>query len=175
MGEQIGEISIIAAFGKNRGLGFEGKLLWHLSDDLKRFKALTKGHAVIMGRKTFESIGKPLPDRMNIVITNNPDYQAPDGVVVADSMEFAVGYVTEEQLAGRDIFIIGGAEIYRLGMPFTTKMYLTFVDADIPADVFFPEFDESEWKVVTTEPHAADEKHPYPFVFKVFERVRKGV
>ena len=164
------KISIISAMGRNRGLGFGNKLPWHLPDDLKRFKELTSGHMVIMGRKTYESIGRPLPNRENIIITRNPVYKA-DGCVVVGSMEDALreAAVAEEN-RNDEVFIIGGAEIYALGLPYADKMYLTFVDADVPMDAFFPEFDETEWEVAKTERHEKDEKHPYSFVFKVYEK-----
>lgn len=159
--------------GKNRELGFGNKLPWHLPDDLKRFKELTRGHAVIMGRKTFESIGRPLPERKNIIITRSRGYVAPN-CIVADSLEKAL----EEEANGKggqndsEVFVIGGAEIYKLALPRADKMYLTFVEAAPEADTYFPEFDESEWRVVRSEPHAADEKHPHPFIFKVYDRVK---
>ncbi len=158
-------VSLIAAMGKNRELGFGNELPWHLPDDLRRFNALTRGHAVLMGRKTYESIGKPLPERKNIVVTRDANYAAP-GCIVAHSIEETIS------VAGNDneIFIIGGGEIYKLALPLANKMYLTFVDAEIPADTFFPEFNESEWWVTKSESHEQDEKHAYPFVFKIFER-----
>ena len=159
-------VSMIGAMGRNRGLGFGNKLPWHLPDDLKRFKELTKGHAVIMGRKTFGSIGRPLPDRKNIIITRDPHYSAP-GCTVVNSMEAALKEAGDEG----EVFIIGGAEIYMLGLPFADKMYLTFVDAAPNADAYFPEFNEGEWRIVQSEPHSADGKHSYSFVFKVYERV----
>ena len=158
-------ISLIAAMGKNRELGFGNKLPWHLPDDLKRFKALTRGHAIIMGRKTYEAIGRPLPERKNIVITRNRDYVAPGCIVVA-SMEDAIKEAGDDN----EIFVIGGAEIYKLALPYADRMYLTLVDAEIPADVFFPEFDESGWVITKTEPHGTDEKHQWPYVFKVYEK-----
>jgi len=164
-------ISLIGAMGKNRELGFGNKLPWYLPDDLKRFKQITRGHAVIMGRKTYESIGRPLPERKNIIVTRNVDYVAP-GCVVVGSIEAALKEA-DDGGASTEVFIIGGAEIYRLGLPHADKMYLTFVDATIPADVFFPRFNEEEWKVAETEAHEADEKHPYAFIFKVYERIKK--
>ncbi len=158
-------ISIIAAMGKNRELGLEGKLPWHLPDDFKRFKNLTTGHAVIMGRKTFESIGKPLPQRKNIIITRDAAYAAP-GCVVVHSMEEAFKAAADDT----ETFVVGGAEIYKLALPYAHKMYLTLVDAAPQADAYFPEFDKSEWTVAQEEPHPSDEKHQYPFVFTVFVR-----
>lgn len=158
-------ISIIAAMGSNRGLGFDNKLPWHLPDDLKRFKTLTTEHAIILGRKTYESIGKPLPNRKNIVVTRNPNYEAP-GCIVVPSMEAAL----REAAGDNEVFVIGGAEIYALGLPHADKMYLTLVDADVPASVFFPKFNEEGWHITKTEAHDKDEKHPYSFVFNVYEK-----
>ncbi len=158
-------VSIIAAMGKNRELGFGNKLPWHLPDDLKRFKALTRDHAVIMGRKTFESIGKPLPERKNIIVTRDPGYVVA-GAIVTHSIEEAIKEAGDDS----EIFVIGGAEIYRLALPRANKMYLTFVEAELQADVYFPEFDGAEWNVVREEPHEANEKHKYRFTFREYER-----
>lgn len=160
-------ISIFAAIGKNRELGFQNKLPWRLPDDLKRFRDITRGHAVVMGRKTYESIGRPLPDRKNIIITRNASYVAPGCVVVA-SLDDAIKAAENDP----EVFVMGGAEIYALALNRADKMYLTFVDAAIPADAYFPEFDESQWQLVSEETHAADEKHAYPFVFKVYDKKR---
>src|SRR5258708_5209104 len=158
-------VSIIAAMGKNRELGFGNKLPWHLPDDLKRFKALTRDHAVIMGRKTFESIGKPLPERKNIIVTRDPGYVVA-GAIVTHSIEEAIKEAGDDS----EIFVIGGAEIYRLALPRANKMYLTFVEAELQADVYFQEFDGAEWNVVREEPHEANEKHKYRFTFREYER-----
>lgn len=170
-------ISIIAAVGRKRELGFGNKLPWHLPDDLKRFKALTRGYAVVMGRKTYQAIGRPLPERTNIIITRNKDFTAP-GCVVVGSMEEAIAAAekTNGDAGGGaaesgEVFVIGGAEIYKLALPLANKMYLTHVDADMDADVYFPEFNEKEWRVGATEPHGADEKHPHSFIFKIYERI----
>ncbi len=170
MAPTAGNVSLIGAMGKDRGLGFSNELSWRLPDDLKRFKGITRGHAVIMGRKTYESIGGPLPERKNIVITRNAGYRAP-GCTVVGSMEEAMKVArTGSSESGAEVFVIGGAEAYKLGLPYADKMYLTFVDADVPADAFFPEFDEKEWRVVKEEKHERDEKHAHSFVFKVYER-----
>lgn len=158
-------ISLIAAMGRNRELGLANKLPWHLPDDLKRFKKLTRGHTVIMGRKTYESIGKPLPERKNIVITRDPSYRAA-GCAVVNSMEDAL----REAGADSENFVIGGAEIYALALPFADKIYLTAVDAERQADAYFPKFEGEQWRVITTEPHQADGEHIYPFVFKIYEK-----
>jgi dihydrofolate reductase len=164
-------IVLMAAIGRNRELGFGNKLPWHLPDDLKRFKEITRGHSIIMGRKTYESIGKALPERKNIVITRNADYKAP-GAVVVGSIEEA--FKETGAAAGEDVFVIGGGEIYRLALPYADKMYLTFVDAEIPADTYFPEFNENEWRITGAVPHEADEKHAHRFVFKTYERKKEN-
>jgi len=164
-------IVLMAAIGRNRELGFGNKLPWHLPDDLKRFKEITHGHSIIMGRKTYESIGKALPERKNIVITRNADYKAPGAVVVDTILE---AFKEAGTAAGEDVFVIGGGEIYRLALPYADKMYLTFVDAEIPADTYFPEFNENEWRITGAVPHEADEKHAHRFVFKTYERKKEN-
>lgn len=166
-------VSIIAAMGKDRGLGFGNKLPWSLPDDMKRFRDLTQGHVVIMGRKTYESIGKVLPDRKNIIVTRNPDYKVPGGTVVG-SMKEALQEARSEGGADQEIFVVGGGEIYKLAMPYVDKMYLTFVDAEIPADTYFPEFDEGNWRVIDTTPHATDDRHAFAFTFKTYERKKEN-
>lgn len=163
-------IVLMAAIGRNRELGLGNKLPWHLPDDLKRFKEITRGHAVIMGRKTFESIGKALPERKNIVVTRNADYKAP-GATVAGSIKEA--FKEAGASGGEDVFVMGGGEIYKLALPYADKMYLTHVDAEIPADTYFPEFSEGEWRVIDAVPHEADEKHAHRFVFKTYERKKR--
>lgn len=137
------EVSIIVAMARDGAIGRGGDLLWHISDDLKRFKQLTKGHAVIMGRKTYESLPKrPLPHRRNIIISRNPEYRA-DGADVFTSLEEAL----ESCRAEEEVFIIGGATIYALALPLATRLYLTEIDADCEdADTWFPPFDRGEWK-----------------------------
>lgn len=140
-------ISIIAALGaKNRALGKDNELLWHIPDDLKRFKTLTDGHPVIMGRKTWESLplrARPLPNRTNIVITRQPAYDAPAAVVV-DSLEIAFEKA-RESVGAEEIFVMGGGEIYREALPHTDRLYLTLIDEEKDGDVFFPKF-ENEFK-----------------------------
>jgi len=164
-------IVLMAAMGRNRELGFGNKLPWHLPDDLKRFKEITRGHSIIMGRKTYESIGKALPERKNIVVTRNAGYQAP-GAVVVGSIEEA--FKEAGNGGDEDVFVIGGGEIYKLALPYADRMYLTFVDAEIPADTYFPEFNENEWRVTDAVPHEADEKHAHRFVFKTYEKRKKN-
>ena len=149
-------ICAVVAIGKNRELGKDGKLLWHIPDDLKRFKELTLGHPIIMGRKTFESIlgytqGKPLPGRTNIVVTRDADWKY-EGVIVVSSLEEGIG--TAKQLAPEEIHIAGGAHIYEQALPYIDKLYLTLIDSDPPAggaDTFFPAYEKEFTKKVFEE------------------------
>lgn len=147
-------ISAVVAIGKNRELGKEGKLLWHIPDDLKRFKRLTVGHPIIFGRKTFESIigyvGKPLPERTNIVVTRDASWKY-DGVTVASSLEDAL--LKARELNPKEIHIGGGAEIYTQALPLINKLYLTLVDAEAEADSFFPPYETEFTKKVFEESH----------------------
>ncbi|HNS29166.1 MAG TPA: dihydrofolate reductase [Tenuifilaceae bacterium] len=139
-------ISIIVAIAQNNVIGANNRLIWHISDDLKRFKALTTGHHVIMGRKTYESIGKPLPNRVNIVVSRDPLYKA-DGCIVVSSLEKAL----ENSKNDSEVFIIGGGELYRQALPLSGKLYLTRVHGDFEGDTFFPEIDETQWREVYRE------------------------
>ena len=140
-------ISIIAAIGKNRELGKDNKLLWHIPEDLKRFKELTSGHVVIMGRKTYESIGKPLPNRINIIVTRDNDYHQKD-TIVCHSLEEALRQAQGKP--SKEVFIIGGGEIYKQGLEYADKLYLTLIDKEYPeADAFFPDY--SEFKRILSE------------------------
>ncbi len=156
-------ILLIAAAAENNALGKENQLVWHLPDDFKRFKELTSGHHIIMGRKTFESFPKPLPNRTHVVITRQKDY-APDGCIVVNSMEEAIEICPKNE----DIYIIGGGEIYGLGMPFAAKIELTRVHDTFDADAFFPEIDSNKWDLVTQEFHSKDERHNYDFSFQTY-------
>lgn len=160
-------ISIIAAVGKNNEIGKGNTLLWHMPADLEHFKKITSGHPVIMGRKTFESIGKPLPNRQNIVITRDKTYLR-HGVNVVHSLEEALRRAQGKQ----EIFIIGGGELYKQIMPFADKLYITRVDAeDSVADAFFPEIIPIIWNEVSREEHKKDEKNPFDYTFSVYERI----
>ena len=146
-------ISMIAAIGKNRELGKGNELLWHIPDDLKRFRSITKGHPCIMGRKTFESIlaiiKKPLPDRTNIVVTRDKKWSY-EGVLAVDSIEDAI-QLAKRKLGGEEVFIIGGAQIYELGLSYADKLYLTLIDDTKEADSFFPEYEKVFTKKVFEE------------------------
>ena len=156
-------ITMIAAVAENNALGKNNEMLWHLPDDFKRFKQLTSGHYIIMGRKTFESFPKSLPNRTHIVITRQKDYN-PEGCIVADSIERAIEIAPKEE----EVFIIGGGEIYNLGLPFADKIDLTRVHDTFEADAFFPEFDSNDWNLAFEEYHEKDEKHKTDFTFQTY-------
>ncbi|AWI25491.1 dihydrofolate reductase [Flavobacterium pallidum] len=158
-------IIMIAAAAENNALGKDNNLLWHLPDDFKRFKQLTSGHHIIMGRKTFESFPKPLPNRTHIVITKQKDYH-PEGCIVVGSMEEALSKVPPNE----DTYIIGGGQIYELGMAFADKLDITKVHARFEADTFFPEINLHLWKMTENEFHPKDERHQYDFSFQTFVR-----
>jgi len=158
-------ISLIVAMAQNGVIGRDNSLPWRLPEDLKRFKAFTLGKPILMGRKTFESIGRPLPDRLNIVLTRDRGWSAA-GVTVVHSVEAALA-----QAAGsEELVAIGGAEIYRLLLPFARRIYLTHVHADVPGDTYFPEFDAAQWADVDSSAQPADERHAYPVTFVTLER-----
>ena len=156
---------MIAAAAENNALGKDNELVWHLPNDFKRFKALTSGHHIIMGRKTFESFPKPLPNRTHIVITRQKNYQ-PDGCIVVNSLEKAIELCPTNE----DSYIIGGGEIYTLGMPFSDKIELTRVHDNFEADAFFPDINPDEWKLIQSEFQAKDEKHLIDFTYQTFVR-----
>lgn len=160
-------ITIIAAIAENNALGKGNKLIWYLPADLKRFKKTTLNHWVIMGRKTYESIVKPLQNRTNILITRNKNYKA-EGCVVVNSIEEAIQLAIKED---ENPFILGGAEIYKQAMRFADKLDLTFVHHKFDADVFFPEIDKTIWKETSREDFKADEKNKYDYSFVTFERI----
>ena len=151
-------ITIIAAAGSNNELGKDNDLVWHLPKDFKRFKKLTTGHHIIMGRKTFQSFPKPLPNRVHIVITRNTDYH-PEGAIIVHSMTEALEISKNDS----QIFIIGGGEIYQLGMKIADKIELTRVNSSFDADTFFPEIPSEDWKLISEEFHLKDEKHKFDF------------
>jgi len=159
-------LTLIAAAGENEALGKDNQLIWHLSDDLKRFKLLTKNHCMIMGRKTFETFPKPLPNRTHIVITRKVGYKAPDGVIVVDNLEDALDAAKDDFQP----FVIGGGEIYEMAMPFAEIIELTRVHASFEADTFFPKIDEAVWKETNNEFHDKDEKHEFSFSFITYTR-----
>ena len=160
-------ISLIVAMDEGRGIGVDGHLPWHLPADLKRFKSLTMSHHLIMGRKTYESIGNPLPGRTMIIVTRNPNYQ-PDGCMVARSLDTAIEFARMGM--DNEAFIIGGGDLFEQSIDLADRIYLSLVHASLPADVYFPEIDEEEWQVTKSELVPADEKNLYDFTFKILER-----
>ena len=158
-------LSIIVAASENNVIGKDNQLLWHLPDDLRHFKRTTRGHHVIAGRKTFESQGKPLPERTNIIITRNPEYKA-EGCLMVDSLDKALDLARGDD----EPFIIGGEQIYRLALPRVDRIYLTRVHAELEGDTFFPDLDMDQWKEVSRTYHEKDERHDHPFTILVLER-----
>ena len=160
-------ISIIVAVAKNGVIGDKNSLLWHISEDLRFFKRTTSGHPVIMGRKTYESLGRPLPNRENVVVSRTAD--SIEGCTVARSLKEAVAMFPAEE----EVFIIGGAQIYALALDIADRFYLTRVEHEYEGDTSFPAWDESAWRLLSREEHERGEKYPYPFAFEVYERIEK--
>ena len=164
--KEIAKLTIIVAAGENDAIGKDNKLIWHLSDDLKRFKRLTNGHHIIMGRKTFESFPKPLPNRTHIVITRQANYEVPNGVVIVNSLEEAISAVKNDAQP----FVIGGGEIYKQAIAIADQIELTRVHHSFEADTLFPKVDTSIWKEISNTFHDKDETHDYAFTFLTYER-----
>lgn len=165
-------VSAIAALSKNRVIGKNNDLPWKLPDDMKFFMQSTKGHHVVMGRKNYDSLHekyKPLPQRTNIVITRQQGLKAP-GCVVLHAVEPALDLARRN--GETECFIIGGAEIYQLAMPYTTRLYMTEIDAVIEGDTYFPEYDVSDWKEISRQHHPADDRHAYAFDIVIYDRIR---
>ncbi len=158
-------ITLIAAVAENNALGKDNQLLWHLPDDFKRFKSLTSGHYIIMGRKTFESFPKPLPNRTHVIITRQNDY-APADCIVVNSLEAAIAICPKSE----ESFVIGGGEIYHQSMAIADKIDVTKVHHSFEADTFFPEIDLNEWELVFKELHPKDDKHAFAFTFLTYFR-----
>lgn len=159
--------TIVVATGRNNEIGYQNQLLWHLPKDLKHFKNITAGHPVIMGRKTFESIGKPLPNRTNIVVSRQKDWFQ-EGILIVGTIKEAVKFAKK---IDEDIYIIGGGNIYEQTLDMADRIELTVVDADFNADVFFPKIKTDEWHKTGEECHEQDEKHAYHFCFETWERI----
>ncbi len=156
------KLSLIVAVAENHVIGNNNQLIWHLPNDLKQFRRLTTGHCIIMGRKTFESIGKPLPNRTSVIISRNPAFKI-EGCITVDSLENAISEA--KKIENEEAFIIGGAEIYRLSLPLVDKIYLTEVHHSFEGDTTFPEIDKSIWQETHREDFETDEKHQYPYSF----------
>ena len=167
------KISIIAAVDRARGIGLAGQLPWHLSADLKQFKKRTMGHTLIQGRKTWESIGRPLPGRRMVVLTRQADYAVPDGITVCHSLADALDFAREN---GDDEAFIGwGANVFTEALDIADRIYLTRVDAVVESDTYFPAFDESEWSVQTLESHSPDERNEHAFRLDLLERKKNFI
>ncbi len=164
------KVSLIAAVANNQVIGNNNRLIWHLPADLRHFKKLTMGHTLIMGRKTYESIGKPLPGRKTIIITSQKAYKAA-GCTIAGSVGEAIKLVKGE----KDVFVAGGAEIYEqtIDLYHTRRLYITRIFANFDGDTFFPEIDEEKWELLERVDHEADEKNPYPYSFLVYKKKTK--
>ncbi|MDQ3192333.1 MAG: dihydrofolate reductase [Bacteroidota bacterium] len=157
--------SFVVAVAKNNVIGKDNTLPWHLPADLRFFKNLTTGHHMIMGRKTFDSFGKPLPNRTSVVITRQNDYQ-PEGCIVVHSIEEAIKVAAVEE----EIFIIGGSEIFKQTMPIADRIYLTRIHEDFEGDTIFPELNKEEWELKEKQDFEADEKNKYSYSFCIYER-----
>jgi dihydrofolate reductase len=163
----MGKVTLIAAAGENNELGKDKDLVWHLPDDFKRFKKLTTGHYIIMGRKTFETFPQLLPNRTHVIITRKEDYN-PEGTIVVNSLEKALEAAKDDSQP----FVIGGGEIYKLSLDKADAIELTRVHGNFEADTHFPHFDEKNWKLVAKEEHPADERHKYAFTYLTYERTK---
>lgn len=163
-------ISFIVAMDENRVIGKENQLPWHLPEDLKFFKRVTMGHPIAMGRKTHESIGRVLPGRENIVITRQADYQSEDCTVFSSVEEF----VKVSQRQNDEIFVIGGAEIFNETFPHADRLYITLIHEEFAGDTFFPDFDSSEWELVSNEKGIRDNKNPYDYEFRIYDKKLRG-
>lgn len=159
--------TIVVAMGEKNGIGFENRLLWHLPKDLKHFKEITSGHPVIMGRKTYESIGKPLPNRTNIVVSRKTDWFE-EGILIVGSIKEAVKFAKK---IDEEIFIIGGGKIYEQTMEITDRLEVTLVKAELEADTYFPKIDPKVWKKTDETCYEKDEKNPYDFCFQTYEKI----
>lgn len=163
------KISLIAAMDNNRVIGVHNTLPWHLPADLKHFKALTMGKPILMGRKTYESIGRPLPGRDNIILSRQAGFSA-EGCTVMCSVEKALAYA--DTLEAEELMVIGGAQLYEAMLPMAARLYLTRVDTEVEGgDAFFPEINRSEWTKLSWETHAADDKNAHPYAFTILQRV----
>jgi len=159
------KITLVAALSENGVIGRDGALPWHLPDDLRRFKSLTMGHPILMGRRTFDSIGRALPGRRNLVLTHRPA-GLPPGVEAVDSLAAAISACAGDS----ELCVIGGAGLFRLALPQASRLELTLVHAMIEGDVVFPEYDASQWREIARSEHPADERHRWPMSFVTLER-----
>jgi len=163
----LSRISFVVAFDRNKVIGKNGGLPWRLPDDMRRVRQVTMGKPLIMGRRTYESIGRPLSGRTNIVLTRDPAFH-PEGVLTARTPEEALGLAGDAP----EVIVFGGAQVFRQFLPMADRIYLTQVDADVGGDTYF-DFNRTDWREVENVPHPADERHPYPFNFLTLDRIRK--
>ena len=160
-------LSIIVAKASNNVIGKDNSLIWHLPEDLKRFKSLTTGHTIIMGRRTFESLGRVLPNRKHVILCNDMEMDIKDeNIEILEDISMLDKYINSEE----ENFIIGGATIYRLLMPYANKMYITEIDQEFEGDVSFPEINKEEWDIIETEKGLKDEKNPYDYNYVTYVR-----
>jgi len=164
-------ISQIAAMARNRVIGRDNRLPWHMPDDLAWFFRITRGHHIIMGRRNYEANGRALPGRTNIVITRNRDYRAPD-CVVAHTVEEALDYARRQ--GEEEVFIVGGGEIYAATLSLTDRVYLTIIDTEVEGDTSYPVLDPQEWEEISRDPRKADDRNPYNYTFYIFERKKQS-
>jgi len=164
-------ISQIAAMARNRVIGRDNRLPWHMPDDLAWFFRITRGHHIIMGRRNYEANGRALPGRTNIVITRNRDYRAPD-CVVAHTVEEALDYARRR--GEEEVFIVGGGEIYAATLSLTDRVYLTIIDTEVEGDTSYPVLDPQEWEEISRDPRKADDRNPYNYTFYIFERKKQS-
>ena len=162
-------LSIIVAVAKNNVIGKDNQLIWHLPEDLKRFKRLTTNHTIIMGRKTFESLGRVLPNRKHVILCNDAKMSVDDeNVEILDDISKLKKYKDSEE----ENFVIGGATIYKLLMPYSDKMYVTHINEEFEGDVYFPEISENDWKITEREKGLRDEKNPFDYEYVTYERIK---
>ncbi len=162
-------LSIIVAVAKNNVIGKDNQLIWHLPEDLKRFKRLTTNHTIIMGRKTFESLGRVLPNRKHVILCNDAKMSVDDeNVEILDDISKLKKYKDSEE----ENFVIGGATIYKLLMPYADKMYVTHINEEFEGDVYFPEISENDWKITEKEKGLRDEKNPFDYEYVTYERIK---
>jgi len=155
----MSKLSLIVAIAQNRVIGADNALPWHLPEDLKRFRALTTGHHIIMGRKTYDSLNKLLPNRTTVIVTRNPQYKVP-GALIAHSLADAIKQAVNDD----EVFLIGGAELYRDGLNLADKLYLTEIDASFEGDAFFPEINLAEWVEIHRETHVSEKGLPFSYI-----------
>lgn len=161
------KISLIVAMSSNRAIGLNNQMPWHLSADLKRFKQITMGHPIIMGRKTFDAIGKPLPGRTNIIVSRNPAYK-PEGCIVVDSVEAAINHACR---LSDEVFVIGGSTLYEATLPMANTLYITQINQDFEGDTFFPEFNRINWVEVEREDMIDDAKVGFSYSFLKLKKI----